>query len=259
MQFSWRLGLICFHLVGACLQLVSAVPAAKDVSTSSAESSTPGTASTSTHIVSTSGAVVVKTGSGRQPGQDGSDDATQTDLPDRRPTSDSTSTTSKHSIIIAPTASVRPTTHPHPTWTGVLGTTFTRHFPPPTATAPSRAPPVAPASSGQPPVAIAFEVLGGLVAVGLLAGIARCFIVWRRTPPRDRIAALMSRHQLEREMEEMERERMERLNQALEARRWRPPPPPYQPPPPDYETVPHSDSPPPPLPPPLPPPPPPPG
>lgn len=240
---------VCFHAhipYNDPHRLVSAIPAAKDESTSSVtESSTHASSSPS----STPGNDAQETVPvGRKPGQDGSDDATQTDLPDRRPTSTSdgtkASTTSKHSIIIAPTAH---RTHPHSSWTGTPGVPFTHHFPPPPgATPPPRPPqpPPPPTSKGQPPIAIAFEVIGGVVALIVLVGLARCYIVWRRTPPRDRIAALMSRHRLEREMEEMERERMERLSQALEARRWRPPPPPYQPPPPDYEAVNRAESPP---------------
>ncbi|KAI0638371.1 hypothetical protein C8Q77DRAFT_1154027 [Trametes polyzona] len=239
MRFSWRVGFICFFALVACFQLVGALPAAKDESsTTQSESSTP--ASHGTSASSSTPTRDART-TGRGPGVDGSDDATQTGpFTDRRSTSDTdTSTTSRHSIIIAPTAH---RTRPHPSGSATPGAPFTHHFPPPpNPTAPSPRPhppppPPAPAQRGQPPIAIAFEVLGGVVALAIFVGIARCYIVWRRTPPRDRIAALMSRHQLEREMAEMEQERMERLNQALEARRWRPPPPPYQPAP-DYDTV----------------------
>ncbi|KAI0772114.1 hypothetical protein BD413DRAFT_475205, partial [Trametes elegans] len=97
-------------------------------------------------------------------------------------------------------------------------------------------------NKGQSPVALAFEILGGVVGLFILLGLARCYFVWRRTPAPDRVAGLISRHQLEREMGEMEQERIERLNQALAARRWQPPPPPYQPAP-AYDTVVPPDSP----------------
>ncbi|KAI0375851.1 hypothetical protein BV20DRAFT_19295 [Pilatotrama ljubarskyi] len=236
MRFSWRPGFICFFALATWVHLVSAVPAEKDTSfsTTSAPSSTSEAESTTTvrdaqetHATS------------RRPGADDTDDATQTALSDRRSTSESATKSSPHSIVIPPTAH---RSHPHPSWSPTPGAPFTHHFPPPPA--PTSPPHSAPAQSqsGQPPIAIAFEVLGGVIALGILVGLARCYIVWRRTPPRDRIAALVHRHQLEREMEEQERERIARLSRALEARRWRPPPPPYQPAP-DYEAVVRSDSP----------------
>ncbi|KAH9850774.1 hypothetical protein C2E23DRAFT_299190 [Lenzites betulinus] len=246
MRFSSRFGLVCFFALGTFFQYVpfppfispltiprfaSAVPAATgESSTSSAQSSTP------TAHTSTSDAQATRT-TARNPGAAGADDATQTTFTDRLSSTADSSTTSKHSIIIPPTVH---RTHPHSSWSPTPGAPLTRHFPPPNPTSPANAPPVnrppAPSQSGQPPVAIAFEVLGGVVVLLVLAGLVRCFVVWRRTPPRDRIEALMSRHRLEREMEEMERERMERLNRALEARRWHPPPPPYQPAP-EYDAV----------------------
>ncbi|KAI0832618.1 hypothetical protein BC628DRAFT_1414897 [Trametes gibbosa] len=234
MRFSWQLGLVCYFTLRNSNQFVSAGPAAKDASnTSSAQSSTPA-ASTSTSDVQTTRSA------GRNPGVAGADDATQTAFTDRLSTAESPSTTPKHSIIIPPTAH---RTHPHPSWSPTPGAPFTHRLPPPNPTSPTGPPhppppprPPPPSRSGQPPVAIAFEVLGGIILLLVLVGIARCYIVWRRTPPRDRIAALMNRHRLEREMEEMERERMERLSRALEARRWHPPPPPYQPAP-EYDAV----------------------
>ena len=73
----------------------------------------------------------------------------------------------------------------------------------------------------------------GLVIV---LALARCLYAYKRAPPRDRISALVQRHNLEREMEELERDRMATLARALESFRWRPPPPPYQHAP-AYETV----------------------
>jgi hypothetical protein len=69
--------------------------------------------------------------------------------------------------------------------------------------------------------------LAGLIVLGVLMCIARCMWSWHKTPRRDRIAGLMNRYNLEREMEEA----------AVEPRRARvrkPPPPPYFPPPPEY-------------------------
>ena len=50
---------------------------------------------------------------------------------------------------------------------------------------------------------------------------------WRRTPQRDRVQSLLSRHYLEREM--VERGRWEVEQRVLQAapNLWRPPPPPY--------------------------------
>ena len=65
-----------------------------------------------------------------------------------------------------------------------------------------------------------------LIGHFLLFMMTRCFISWRRTPNRDRIEGLLSRHYLEREMAERERQEMEqrilRSSSLL-----RPPPPPY--------------------------------
>ena len=60
-----------------------------------------------------------------------------------------------------------------------------------------------------------------------LLGRTCCLWSWRRTPHRDRIESLLSRHYLEQEMEQRERQEMEqrilRSSSLL-----RPPPPPYQ-------------------------------
>lgn len=64
----------------------------------------------------------------------------------------------------------------------------------------------------------------------ILFSFGRCFYSYRKAPERDRIAALLNRHRLEREMEEMERDRVDRFRQMMESTsyQWRPPPPPYQ-------------------------------
>ncbi|KAI0677352.1 hypothetical protein C8Q78DRAFT_85597 [Trametes maxima] len=231
MRSSWRVGFVCFFALVTWIQLVCAVPAEKDTSTASASLTLTTRPSPPS---STSNAAQTRPTAPRA-GALGSNDATQTGLTDRQSTTQSAHTTTSHSIIIPPT---QHRSHPHPSWSASPGQPFSiHHFPPPPGQTPQPRPHPPPSSqAGQPPIAIAFEVLGGVIGLAILAGLARCYIVWRRTPPRDRIAALVSRHQLEREMEEMERERMERLNQALEARRWRPPPPPYQQAP-EYEAV----------------------
>jgi len=85
----------------------------------------------------------------------------------------------------------------------------------------------------QSPIAIVFEVLGGLVGFVLVLGFIRCLYSYKKTPDRDRIAAFVNRHQLEREMEELER------NNAFHQHSYQfnPPPPPYFPKPPSYEDM----------------------
>ncbi|KAH7916285.1 hypothetical protein BJ138DRAFT_1139997 [Hygrophoropsis aurantiaca] len=77
-------------------------------------------------------------------------------------------------------------------------------------------------------VSVVFIVLGGIGGVTLVFFLFRCWYSYHKTPRRDRIATLLSRYNLEREMAEMEHE--------APRRRWSLPlpPPPYQPPPPRY-------------------------
>ncbi|EJF62400.1 hypothetical protein DICSQDRAFT_135993 [Dichomitus squalens LYAD-421 SS1] len=89
---------------------------------------------------------------------------------------------------------------------------------------------------GQSAVAIAFEVIAGVVGLVVVLALARFLYAYKRTPPLDRVSVYVNRHNLEREMEEMERDRMATFARALESFRWRPPPPPYQHAP-AYETV----------------------
>ncbi|KAF9006513.1 hypothetical protein BDQ17DRAFT_287977 [Cyathus striatus] len=86
----------------------------------------------------------------------------------------------------------------------------------------------------QKPITIVFEVLGGAVGLAFLLGFLRCCYVYQRTPKRDRIAAVLSRHQLERELQELERNptALRRRSFILD------PAPPYFPPPPAYATQP---------------------
>ncbi|KAJ3487978.1 hypothetical protein NLI96_g3153 [Meripilus lineatus] len=135
------------------------------------------------------------------------------------------------------------TNRPH-TQSVFVGTrSFPHDRPPPATTRPPSPPPAAQQNSTnqpsrQPVVAIVFEVIAGVAGIFILISISRCIYSWKRTPSRDRIAGLLSRHQLDREMAELEREQMERRR-----RQWRrnsvqgPPPPPYQRAP-SYETLP---------------------
>ena len=84
--------------------------------------------------------------------------------------------------------------------------------------------------SGQKPIFVVFEVLGGLLASGLLLGLGRCCYQYKKAPKRDRIAEVLNRHNLQRELEELERN-----PQILRRPSLREPAPPYYPAPPSYE------------------------
>lgn len=88
--------------------------------------------------------------------------------------------------------------------------------------------------SGQKPIFVVFEVLGGLLASGLLIGLGRCCYQYRNTPKRDRIAEVVNRHNLQRELEEIERN-PQILRRHLNS--LREPAPPYYPAPPSYEVT----------------------
>jgi len=112
---------------------------------------------------------------------------------------------------------------------------------PPWATAPSRQPAPTPFSSQfhQRPhtsrATIVLEVIGVLCGLALTFAFMRCLFIYRRTPHHDRIAAVVARHRLEREMEELrahDNEGLVRQNSLLQ-----PPPPPYVPRPPSYVGV----------------------
>ncbi|KIJ69963.1 hypothetical protein HYDPIDRAFT_104635 [Hydnomerulius pinastri MD-312] len=79
-------------------------------------------------------------------------------------------------------------------------------------------------------VSLIFIVLGGVSGVLITFFFLRCWYSYYKTPRQDRIATLLHRYNLEREM--AERERL-----AGESRRWSLPPPPYQPPPPHYSPI----------------------
>jgi hypothetical protein len=84
--------------------------------------------------------------------------------------------------------------------------------------------------ANQRPLNISFEVLGGILATGMLLGFLRCCFNYRKTPRRDRIADILHRHHLQRELEELERNPV-----ALRRPSLREPAPPYFPRPPSYE------------------------
>jgi len=73
---------------------------------------------------------------------------------------------------------------------------------------------------------LVFEIIGALAGVAFVLGVLRCVWSYKRTPAADRIAAVLHRHQLQREMEELERNPPERHQSLRE-----PPPPPYLRPP----------------------------
>jgi len=160
------------------------------------------------------------------------------------PSSSSTSSPPASSSRTSLSLAIPSTTHGNRTHAPVHGSStkshtashtvpFTFHHVPPgmVTTAPPRPnpvnTPVAP-SHHQSTAAIAIESVVGFIALVVLALLLRCFYKWKRAPRRDRIAALLSRHQLEREMEELEREDLERrMRQVRRSSLYRPPPPPY--------------------------------
>ena len=86
-----------------------------------------------------------------------------------------------------------------------------------------------PQQSGQKPIFVVFEVLGGLLALGLLLGLGRCCYQYKKAPKRDRIAEFLSRYSLELELAN---ERRPSPNHTLPE-----PAPAYYPAPPSYEVT----------------------
>ncbi|KAK0468422.1 uncharacterized protein EV420DRAFT_1504356 [Desarmillaria tabescens] len=78
------------------------------------------------------------------------------------------------------------------------------------------------------------EILGGIIAIAIVLSLIRCIISYRRTPKRDRIAAIIHRHQLHREMDDLEY-RMSPFYNGKRSSLKELPPPPYFPRPPAYE------------------------
>ncbi|KAH9482790.1 hypothetical protein JR316_0004890 [Psilocybe cubensis] len=97
--------------------------------------------------------------------------------------------------------------------------------PPPTST------PLPPRPKHKP-ILIAFEVIGGLALAGVLLSLIRCYYNYKRTPHRDRIADILQRHHLQRELEELERN-----PHLLRRPSLREPAPPYFPRPPSYDDL----------------------
>ncbi|KAJ7241926.1 hypothetical protein B0H12DRAFT_855321 [Mycena haematopus] len=133
-------------------------------------------------------------------------------------THEPTSDTAKHHAVV-------PTSRP-PLPSGgqvTLRPNPTRSFPGPV---PSRHDPHPQQHNSE--VTLVFEILGALAGVIFFLSIARCLYSYNRTPRHDRITSIIHRHQLQREMEELERHPPERRPSLVE------PPPPYIPPPPSY-------------------------
>ncbi|KAK7695370.1 hypothetical protein QCA50_000005 [Cerrena zonata] len=145
------------------------------------------------------------------------------------------SATSTHSITILHPPSRN---HSHSgsrtiSFTGSRTLPISHHFFTPTQTGPFNPPNTArplPDLSSPPHrqsvVAIVFECIAGLVGLLILIWLTRCIYKYKRTPRQDRIASLLARHHLEREMEQLEREQMMRRSRRTSL--LRPPPPPYQ-------------------------------
>ncbi|KAI0722741.1 hypothetical protein C8Q76DRAFT_720071 [Earliella scabrosa] len=228
MRSRWSVGLTCFLAFLVCFQLVCAAPA-ESVTPSASLSSTERSRPTTRPARPT-----------ERPRPDGSPATTRGSAPaedDDTNRGSSNTSTSSHSIFIAP-ITIHST---HPSWDRTPGHPITHTgVPRPWPTSPSPDSSSSTRSHGQSAVAIVFEVIGGAVGLLVLLALGRCYYSYRRTPPRDRISALLSRHQLEREMQEQARDRMARFSQAVETYRWRPPPPPYQHAP-AYEEVAESD------------------
>ncbi|KAF8897842.1 hypothetical protein BD779DRAFT_405121 [Infundibulicybe gibba] len=156
------------------------------------------------------------------------------------PTTSSDVQTHIHSAAVAHTLSHNSTAH-KPTQSHALHPPPTQHAagPVPPHITPTRTkrppipaqtdPPRGGSPAGHKPIAILFEVLGGIAGVVFLALTLRCVYVYKRTPHQDRIAAIVNRHRLQREMEELERN----PRPLWRPRNWEPAPP-YFPPPPEY-------------------------
>jgi hypothetical protein len=112
--------------------------------------------------------------------------------------------------------------------------TFTQHHPP--VTKPSNTSDSSKFSHGHLShslVTIIFAVLGGVVGFGFFLCLIRFLHNYSKTPPPDRITGVVNRYQLQRELEELERNPLRRAS-------LREPPPPYFPRPPSYSARPSS-------------------
>ncbi|KAK7061987.1 hypothetical protein R3P38DRAFT_2832730 [Favolaschia claudopus] len=150
-----------------------------------------------------------------------------------------TSTSNTRSATHKPTAASAGRNPPHTTGAGQItarpGSTSTHSFvlnPGPTPSHFHRPPPSDPHrnnNNNTSTTGLVFEILGALAGVAFFFGVARCIYSYRRTPSHDRITSILHRHQLQREMEELERNPPQRQSSLRE-----PPPPPYIAPPPSY-------------------------
>ncbi|TFK55581.1 hypothetical protein OE88DRAFT_1651955 [Heliocybe sulcata] len=142
-------------------------------------------------------------------------------IPDHASSSRSTlhlSATSHHTPVSAPSSN-----HTTPiTMTRVPAPIVTNHPPNPQMPHPSPRPdrnlPRGPSAG-----VIVGAALGSLASIIVLASFARCLYTWRKQPDRDRIAEVVDRYQVQREMEEMAREDLEALRESV---RRAPSPPP---------------------------------
>ncbi|KAF9452417.1 hypothetical protein P691DRAFT_804534 [Macrolepiota fuliginosa MF-IS2] len=142
-----------------------------------------------------------------------------------RPTSPVSSHKASLKVSMRPQTTFEPPIRPsHFTQHGIGTDPFS-----PTATEPPRRPH---RNSSQAPIAIVFEVIGGVVGLVVLVSCLRCCYIYNRTPRRDRIEGVLHRHQLERELAELERNPL-----ALRRSPTNDPVPPYFPPPPTYEAI----------------------
>ncbi|KAJ7490286.1 hypothetical protein B0H11DRAFT_1018728 [Mycena galericulata] len=198
--------LILAFLLSLTLPLISAVPVEESLSLSTPPPSTP------TAAVAPASSQPDKDDVSTVPSKVNPTSSNQTHKP--------TTGTTKHQPVSTP----RPIpTHPivpsHPV--GGTPAAAPSHFhphPPPSSLPQQRQ------QHPQSVVAIVFEVLGALAGFLLLLSLLRCLYSYKRTPRRDRIAAVLHRHQLQREMEELERNPPVRRHSI-------PPPPPYLAPP----------------------------
>lgn len=91
---------------------------------------------------------------------------------------------------------------------------------------------VHPHRSSPTSIAIIFEVLAGIIAFGVIVSLTRCFYVYKKTPKRDRIAEVLNRHHLQRELAQLEGNSIIIRRPSL-----REPAPPYFPRPPSYDAA----------------------
>ncbi|EMD40946.1 hypothetical protein CERSUDRAFT_91697 [Gelatoporia subvermispora B] len=180
----------------------------------------------------------------------GKNDATQTDLPVRfTSASSSDSTPTSAPVFTGSSGTTRLVSFTHTTHAplsaasaGIASVSFPPHHdppgthphPPPTQTTTSQS--LSTHSHHQPTVAIVFEALAGVVGLIVVLALGRCYWSWKKTPRQDRIAALVNRHALDREMAELERAQLQQRIRARQAE-CVPPPPPYVPAPPAYDAI----------------------